>query len=148
MQYDMPRTVMLVAVPLVQLIVSYVQFMLMPGDVPQRVPMVPQRVLLQLPLLHTAPMQSVLQVPQWAGSKRVSRQVPLQATKGLSQAAPVVQADWSTPPQARQVPMSLTVRPAHTPPSQAGWSRPPQVRQVPITSTVPVEQAVPETQAG
>ncbi len=112
---------MVVAVPVVQDIVSYMQFMLMPGETPQRVPVVPQRVLLQLPLLQAAPPQSLLQVPQWAGSKRTSRQVPPQSAKGMSQAAPVVHAGCpSVVPHARQVPDTLTVRPVQTPPSQAG----------------------------
>jgi hypothetical protein len=47
--------------------------------------------------------------------------VPLQSTKGMSQAAPVVHAGWPCPaPQARQVPDTLTVRPEHTPPEHAG----------------------------
>ena len=138
-----------VAVPVVQDIVSNMQFMLMPGETPQRVPVVPQRVLLQLPALQVTPMQSLLQVPQWAGSKRTSRQVPPQSTKGMSQAAPVVHAGCPCcAPQARHVPDTLTVRPVQTPPEQAGWSSPPQVRQVPDTLTVPVVQAVPDTQAG
>ncbi len=132
-----------------QEVVSNAQFILMPGETPQRVPLVPQRVLLQLPALHATPAQSLLQVPQWAGSRRTSRQVPPQAARGLSQAAPVVQAGWPCwAPQARQVPDTLTVRPVHTPPRHAGWSSPPQVRQVPETLTVPAVQAVPDAQAG
>ena len=136
-------------VPVAQTIMSKLQFWLMPGERPQRVPAVLQRVLLQLPALQTTPMQSLLQVPQWAGSKRTSRQVPPQSAKGMSQAAPVVHAGWPCwAPQARQVPDTLTVRPVHTPPRHAGWSSPPQVRQVPITLSVPAVQAVPDTQAG
>ena len=132
-----------------QEVVSNAQFMLMPGETPQRVPLEPQRVLLQLPALHATPPQSLLQVPQWAGSKRTSRQVPPQSAKGMSQVAPVVHAGWPCwAPQARQVPDTLTVRPVHTPPRHAGWSSPPQVRQVPITLSVPAVQAVPDTQAG
>lgn len=81
---------MVVGLPVVHM-PSYIQFMLMPGDVPQRWPVVPQRVLLQLPPLQVTPMQSLLQAPQWAGSKRVSRQVPPHPTKGASQRSPVVQ---------------------------------------------------------
>jgi len=129
---------------------SFTQFIDIPGDVPQRRPVLPQIVLLQLPPLHATPLgQSAPQVPQLRTSKRTSRQMPPQLAKGLLHAAPVLHAGCpSAAPHTTQVPLRLTVRPVQTPPMQAGCPAAPQLRQVPLTLTVPVTHAVPDTHAG